>query len=475
MANENWSNFPLSSIQPQDLAKYLRFDPKTELHNWAGSGAFGPFHGVTLPNDEVVLPGGYETQDLLHPSMYNYEVGDYGDYEFNEDIGDFMYNDPRRFTSVRDLWNKILNVTDKEDPAAYAEDLASRWVDAAGKPIDIFDLGIGEHGMDTLVDTYAAPQMPIDDFVRMNIQEGTTEEIDSLIKEYEDQSRISNLDYYNTYEKGKTQTARNVPYSSIGEGMINTELVPKPYEGMFKSRLNEPAIRALRYYLGQNDPEPFYDISEFMTPKGPHKDVDTGLLGQFNPDENLMPGVPHPLYADQIGIVDDSITKNKTREDTAWHELLHWYETNYGLPGYMDDLDKYREKKPWRKSQPKDYEPFFNKWRRGHDAHRLIYGLDYGTSSMNPKDQEYKRSFSKNDWDQILKTYDDARKANVNENYEIMRGPDKLDRSSDWPVRSDIDYTYKPSVHNYNYSAPDRGDWGPGLHLNRGGLSSLRR
>ena len=73
-----------------------------------------------------------------------------------------------------------------------------------------------------------------------------------------------------------------------------------------------------------------------------------------------------------------------------------------------------------------------------------------------------------------MKSYEDARKANINENYAIMEGPNKLDRTGDMAVRSDIDYTYTPSVHNYNYTTPDRGDWGPGLHLNRGGIASLR-
>ena len=434
---ENWSNFPLSSIQPGDLAKYLQFDPTTELYNWAGSGAFGPLHSVTRPDGRVVLPGSWEAEDLLHPSR---DSG-YGDYEFSEDLDDFMYEDPRRYTSVDDLWNKILNVSDKEDPEAYAEDVTSRWMDVAGNPIDIF-----EHGMNTLVDTYAAPQMPIDDFVRMNIQEGTTEEIDSLIKEYEDSQIINNLDYYNP---------------SKGSGIINTELVPKSYEGMFKSRLNEPAIQALRYYLGQNDPDPFYDISEMVTQLKKE-----GLLGRYNPDEKFMAGVPHPLYHDQIGIVDDSITKNESRKDTAWHELLHFFETNYGLPGYMNKLNRYREKKPSRWTN-------LNKFRRGMDAHELIFGLQYGTSYMNPKDQEYSGSWSKNKWNQVMKSYEDARKANINENYAIMEGPNKLDRTGDMAVRSDIDYTYTPSVHNYNYSAPDRGDWGPGLHLNTGGIASL--
>ena len=443
---ENWSNFPLSSIQPEDLAKYLQFDPTTELYNWAGSGAFGPLHSVTRPDGRVVLPGSWQTEDLLHPSR---DSG-YGDYEFNEDLDGYMYEDPRRYTSVDDLWNKILNVSDKEDPEAYAKDVTSRWMDVAGNPIDIFELGKGQHGMDTLVDTYAAPQMPIDDFVRMNIQEGTTEEIDSLIKEYEDSQMINNLDYYSP---------------SKGSGIINTELVPKSYEGMFKSRLNEPAIQALRYYLGQNDPEPFYDISQ---QRGPHKDVNVNKLGQYNPDEKFMPGVPHPLYHDQIGIHDANITEEHegAGESTGWHELLHFYETNYGLPGYTDKLNRYREKKPSRWTD-------LNKFRRGMDAHKIINLLGYGTSTMNPKDQEYSGSWSKNQWNQVMKTYEAARKANINENYAIMEGPNKLDRSGNMPVRSDIDYTYTPSVHNYNYTAPDRGDWGPGLHLSTGGIASL--
>ena len=75
---EDWSNFPLSSIQPEDLAKYLQFDPTTELYNWAGSGALGPLHGVTLPSGEMVMPGGYETKELLHPSRDSYGYG--GEY-----------------------------------------------------------------------------------------------------------------------------------------------------------------------------------------------------------------------------------------------------------------------------------------------------------------------------------------------------------------------------------------------------------
>jgi len=33
------------------------------------------------------------------------------------------------------------------------------------------------------------------------------------------------------------------------------------------------------------------------------------------------------------------------------------------------------------------------------------------------------------------------------------------------------DFTTGPPVENY--TAPDRGDWGPGLHLARGGIVSL--
>ena len=266
---------------------------------------------------------------------------------------------------------------------------------------------------------------------------------------YEDSQMINNLDYYNPNK---------------ASGIINTELVPKPYEGMFKSRLNEPAVQALRYYLGQDNVEPFYDISEFETPRGPHKEVDEGLLGQFNPDEKLMPGVPHPLYADQIGIVDDRITKDRSRKDTAWHELLHWYETNYGLAGYMNDSNRYRKNEPSRWTD-------WNKLERGFDAHKLIRGLQHGTSSMNPKDQRYKRSWSKNEWNEIMKTYEDSRKANINENYAIMEGPNKLDRTGDMAVRSDIDYTYKPAMGPVG--PPGQPVTGRHIGYNTGGIASL--
>jgi len=43
--------------------------------------------------------------------------------------------------------------------------------------------------------------------------------------------------------------------------------------------------------------------------------------------------------------------------------------------------------------------------------------------------------------------------------------------TGDW-IANPQDFTTGPPVENY--TAPDRGDWGPGLHLARGGIASLR-
>jgi len=250
------------------------------------------------------------------------------------------------------------------------------------------------------------------------------------------------------YDLPATWEAQKALHPTEEHRKINTELKIQPNEGFFRYKFNEPGILAARRAAVDMD-EPIYDVSDISSDE--HGAVTQ--YGEYNPDLN------------QVGISDDWLGGKENKKSTAWHELLHWYERNYGIPAYLDQ-SRYRE----------GLNSLYNKFQRGVDVHHVIQGLQQGTMPAHKQKWESDRSYTKAQAGEIMNAYNAAKRINESENYKVMTGTDRLPfKASDvshggesMPIRPDFDYS--PS-----YTTPDRGDWGPGLHLARGGIASLRQ
>lgn len=320
-----------------------------------------------------------------------------------------------RFIPLKDYLNILAGDKEIDNVDDFLIDATSRMRDSYGDPIDLFS-EYGLQDLETLVDTY---------------------------------NPYGNVDQYTD---------------------VNTELLQRPFTGFFRQYANEPGIEALRYYMGQENPEPFYDVSleEFQPYRGEElidrkfaydwEDFDEydeagSTLGRFNSEEG-----------DQIGIYDINLRNRKNKaKHTAMHELMHFLEKNYGMAGYMDQPNRYNKlpNSPYTKNVN-----WYRMMKRGTDAHDIIYGIDKLTRQSN--DPLYKKylsgSISPDNFNAIQDTYNASKAANIKDNYQIVNKP-KLAHTSDFPIRSDISYDYKPPGTTY-------GPAGMG-GFNSGGIASL--
>tara|TARA_Y100000361_G_C11128118_1_gene327244 strand:- start:34 stop:1257 length:1224 start_codon:yes stop_codon:yes gene_type:complete len=333
------------------------------------------------------------------------------DYLNPSSYGEYSEN---RFIPLGDYLNILAANKDIDNVDDFLIDATSRMRDANNYPIDLFDES-NFHTLETLVDTYN-------------------------------------------------------PYGNVNEYTdVNTELLQRPFSGFFRQYANEPGIEALRYYMGQENPQPFYDISleEFQPYRGEESidrkfapswdDLDEydeagDTLGRFNSEES-----------DQIGIYDINLRNRKNKaKHTAMHELMHFLEKNYGMAGYMDQPNRYNQ----FPDSSGDNVNWHRMMKRGYDAHDIIYGIDKLTRQSNhPLYRKYlSGSISPDNFNAIQNTYNASKAANIKDNYQIVNKP-KLANISDFPIRSDISYDYKPPGTTY-------GPAGMG-GFNSGGIASL--
>ena len=331
-----------------------------------------------------------------------------------------FYKD-NRFIPLREYLNILAGSKDIGNPEDFIIDATSRMTDQYGDPIDLFS-EYSSQDLDTLVDTYN-------------------------------------------------------PYGNVNQyTSVNTELERRPFSGFFGQYANEPGIEALRYYMGQENPEPFYDISleDFQTYRD-DESVDRNFLPDYKMDRDYFEdGKTLGTYnsdrvaktgSGQIGIYDKNFigeNKNKAKH-TAIHELMHFLEHGYGMAGYANQPNRYNQK-----TYEFDHNPnYYRQLKRGHDAHDIIYAFDQLSkySDSNPFYKKYLSDpLNQESYDAMQNTFNTSKAANIKDNYQIVNKP-KFDNLERLPIRGDISYDYKPPGTTY-------GPAGMG-GFNSGGIASL--
>tara|TARA_R110002074_G_scaffold9159_1_gene36682 strand:- start:43 stop:1116 length:1074 start_codon:yes stop_codon:yes gene_type:complete len=321
-----------------------------------------------------------------------------------------------RFVPLREYLNTLAGSKDIGNPEDFIIDATSRMKDEYGYPIDLFSDSSDFHNLDTLVDTYN-------------------------------------------------------PYGNFTNNeAVNTELERRPFSGFFKQYANEPGIEALRYYMGQENPEPFYDLSlEEFQPYRDDESVDRNFLSDYSMERDYdnssrTLGLYNSDNVGQIGIYDDNLRNRENKpKHTAVHELMHFLEHGYGTAGYTNEPGRYNERAYELDSDPN----FYRKIKRGSDVHDNIYALDQlsRSSDNNPFYKQYlSDALSQRSYDEMQNTFNASKAANIRDNYQIVNRP-KFDNLSDFPIRGDISYDLKESTnspgHPSNFNP--RGRKGGGL------------
>jgi hypothetical protein len=374
--------YPLSDFQPKDLASYLQFDPREELHNYQGSGLLFDDRYIKMPDGTYGLSQADEAQDYLNPKSYHNDL-----YAGN------------RFIPVREYLNTLAGSKDIGNPEDFIIDATSRMKDEYGDTIDLFSDSSDFHNLDTLVDTYN-------------------------------------------------------PYGNFSNNeAVNTELKQQPFSGFFRQYANEPGIEALRYYMGQKNPEPFYDLSlEEFQPYRDDESVDRNFLSNYSMERDYdnssrTLGLYNSDNVGQIGIYDDNLRNRENKpKHTAVHELMHFLEHGYGTAGYTNEPGRYNQ----RDYELSDDPNFYRKLKRASDVHDNIYALDQlsRSSDNNPFYKKYlSDALSQRSYDEMQNTFNTSKAANIRDNYQIVNRP-KFDNLSDFPIRGDISYDLKESTNS---------------------------
>jgi hypothetical protein len=374
--------YPLSDFQPKDLASYLQFDPREELHNYQGSGLLFDDRYIKMPDGTYGLSQADEAQDYLNPKSYHNDL-----YAGN------------RFIPVREYLNTLAGSKDIGNPEDFIIDATSRMKDEYGDTIDLFSDSSDFHNLDTLVDTYN-------------------------------------------------------PYGNFSNNeAVNTELKQQPFSGFFRQYANEPGIEALRYYMGQKNPEPFYDLSlEEFQPYRDDESVDRNFLSNYSMERDYdnssrTLGLYNSDNVGQIGIYDDNLRNRENKpKHTAVHELMHFLEHGYGTAGYTNEPGRYNQ----RDYELNDDPNFYRKLKRASDVHDNIYALDQlsRSSDNNPFYKQYlSDALSQRSYDEMQNTFNTSKAANIRDNYQIVNRP-KFDNLSDFPIRGDISYDLKESTNS---------------------------
>ena len=293
------------------------------------------------------------------------------------------------------LDGNTLSVTSSD----FIIDATSRMKDEYGDTIDLFSDSSDFHNLDTLVDTYN-------------------------------------------------------PYGNFSNNeAVNTELKQQPFSGFFRQYANEPGIEALRYYMGQKNPEPFYDLSlEEFQPYRDDESVDRNFLSNYSMERDYdnssrTLGLYNSDNVGQIGIYDDNLRNRENKpKHTAVHELMHFLEHGYGTAGYTNEPGRYNQ----RDYELSDDPNFYRKLKRASDVHDNIYALDQlsRSSDNNPFYKKYlSDALSQRSYDEMQNTFNTSKAANIRDNYQIVNRP-KFDNLSDFPIRGDISYDLKESTNS---------------------------
>lgn len=329
----------------------------------------------------------------------------------------FYYNDfyaGNRFIPLREYLNTLAGSKDIGNPEDFIIDATSRMTDQYGNQIDLFSENSSQD-LDTLVDTYNP---------------------------------------YGNFDRNEA---------------VNTELERRPFSGFFRQYANEPGIEALRYYMGQENPEPFYDLSlEEFQPYRDDESVDRNFLADWKmekdyDDYSKTLGMYNSDNFGQIGIYDDNLRNRENKpKHTAVHELMHFLEHGYGTAGYTNELGRYNQPE-YEGSSDRN---FFRKYKRATDVHDNIYALDQlsRSSDNNPFHKKYlSDALSQRSYDEMQNTFNASKAANIKDNYQIVNRP-KFDNLSDFPIRGDISYDLKESTnspgHPSNFNPRGRKDGG---------------
>tara|TARA_R100000900_G_scaffold409_1_gene592 strand:+ start:133 stop:1356 length:1224 start_codon:yes stop_codon:yes gene_type:complete len=401
--------------------------------------ATGPDFSKEYPLSDLIQPKDLASYLQFDPreELYNYQGsgllfddryikmpdGTYGLSQSNE-AQDYLnpksyHNDfyaGNRFIPVREYLNTLAGSKDIGNPEDFIIDATSRMKDEYGDTIDLFSDSSDFHNLDTLVDTYN-------------------------------------------------------PYGNFSNNeAVNTELKRQPFSGFFRQYANEPGIEALRYYMGQENPEPFYDLSlEEFQPYRDDESVDRNFLSDYSMERDYdnssrTLGLYNSDNVGQIGIYDDNLRNRENKpKHTAVHELMHFLEHGYGTAGYTNEPGRYNQ----RDYELSDDPNFYRKLKRASDVHDNIYALDQlsRSSDNNPFYKQYlSDALSQRSYDEMQNTFNASKAANIRDNYQIVNRP-KFDNLSDFPIRGDISYDLKESTnspgHPSNFNP--RGRKGGGL------------
>ena len=387
--------------------------------------ATGPDFSKEYPLSDLIQPKDLASYLQFDPreELYNYQGsgllfddryikmpdGTYGLSQANE-AQDYLnpksyHNDfyaGNRFVPLREYLNTLAGSKDIGNPEDFIIDATSRMKDEYGDTIDLFSDTSDFHNLDTLVDTYN-------------------------------------------------------PYGNFSNNeAVNTELKRQPFSGFFRQYANEPGIEALRYYMGQENPEPFYDLSlEEFQPYRDDESVDRNFLSDYSMNRDYFEdgktlGMYNSDNFGQIGIYDDNLRNRKNKpKHTAVHELMHFLEHGYGTAGYTNEPGRYNQ----RDYELSDDPNFYRKLKRASDVHDNIYALDQlsRSSDNNPFYKQYlSDALSQRSYDEMQNTFNASKAANIRDNYQIVNRP-KFDNLSDFPIRGDISYDLKESTNSPGY------------------------
>jgi len=328
-----------------------------------------------------------------------------------------------RFVPLREYLNTLAGSKDIGNPEDFIIDATSRMKDEYGDQIDLFS-------------------------------ENSSQDLDTLV------------DTYNPYGNFTNNEA------------VNTELERRPFSGFFKQYANEPGIEALRYYMGQKNPEPFYDLSlEEFQPYRDDESVDRNFLADwkierdYDDSKDKSLGMYNSDNFGQIGIYDENLRNKKNKpKHTAVHELMHFLEHGYGTAGYTNEPGRYNQAEYEGPSDPN----FYRKYKRGTDVHNNIYALDQlsRSSDNNPFYKKYlSDALSQRSYDEMQNTFNASKAANIKDNYQIVNRP-KFDNLSNFPIRGDISYDLKESTNSPGHPS----NFNPHTNqqsMNAGGIASL--
>ena len=187
----------------------------------------------------------------------------------------------------------------------------------------------------------------------------------------------------------------------------------------------------------------------------------------------LSEGMHDPDIISQILMQKNQYKGGSDMEETFNNEVIDL--SLYGVPEglmrkkthYLNDITNRQRYDPKKNMFYSDYRSpqsgqIFDQWRPHHavDPRWLI-------TDQDQIDERYKTYWQP--WGSAGYEYDQAVEAGYG-NVDPRKHLTYESNTGDW-IANPKDFTTGPPVENY--TAPDRGDWGPGLHLARGGIVSL--